>query len=401
VDVLGTRSGMFVKTGRICDWAHGNFREYLAGRAMDTQLLGSSDDYGKVLGERPFDSKWFEAIRTLVQVNSKSAEILKWIAGRAASRADAESALLVHYYWTQTLNQNDPETVEAVVDALMVGLADTQTGLNPPRRIKQALVEMGHPAVPALLAALSRLNNLQKELFPEWRGKNPPDVHTESGKRVYQSSRQRQAIVEVFGQINDARTFDPLVSLLDEEEFDSNRVHVRRAAQKALACIGYPVIEPLLKAIRDSHHSTETRHQALVALKLVGRRTDPVSQTLAECFREGLAGNYQLLNWTLFAATWLRDRNQSDFATETLKLNKQELVAEAADFFSAMTDAPLKDLVNSLKRWNEMETHPFARRRSVESSRRSNRSWEAIDSWTTQTHPNDLSCSVASTRTPR
>lgn len=149
VNVLGTRSGVFVKAGDVCDWAHSNFREYLAGRAMDTQLLETSDDYGKVLGGRPFDSNWVEVIGTLVQLNQNSTDILNWMAAEAIKRADAESSLLLHYYWTQSRNQDDPAACKTIVDVLLVGLVDSQAGLRPPQMIKAALVEW--EAAPSLL----------------------------------------------------------------------------------------------------------------------------------------------------------------------------------------------------------------------------------------------------------
>jgi len=359
VNVLGTRSGVFVKTGNVCDWAHANFREYLAGRSMDSQLIESGEDYAKVLRERPFDSNWAEVIGTLVQVSDKSTGILNWMAAETLRKEDVQSSLLVYYYWTVSRNQADPEGCGVIVDVLLAGLIDPHAGLRGPQKIKETLVEMGSRAVPALLATLKRLNGLQRELFPGWKGRKAPDRDTASGKNLYKGYRQRQGIVEVLGEIKDARSFDDLISLLFEDEEDSNRFYLQLTAQRSLTCIGEGAVEPLLKIIKDPAHLTEKRCQALVALKLIGRRNDQVSEALEVCLREGLSGNHELLKCALFAAKRLRDRRQSRYAAEALQLSNQELVGTAADFFSTVPERSIvNNLIDALSRWDEMEAHP-------------------------------------------
>lgn len=153
-----------------------------------------------------------------------------------------------------------------------------------------------------------------------------------------------------------------------DDEGDSNRAYLRHAAQKALTCIGEGVVEPLLRIIRDTAVPTEERRQALFALGRVGRRTDGVSETLDECLREGLSGNHDLLKASLDAATGLRDRRQTAHAAEILKLNDQELVGKAADFFSSIPDASvIQDLATALNRWKEMKPHPFSSEFGVKS----------------------------------
>ena len=360
IDVLGIRSGVFIKVGDVCDWAHANFREYLAGRSMDTQLLESGNDYVKVLGNRPFDNNWVEAVSALVQINDKPSCVVNWIAAQAVGKEDIQSSLLVHHYWTLSRNQDDLESCGLVVNALLAGVIDPHGGLRGPQMIKDAIVEMGSRAVPALLSELRSLNGLQKELFPGWKGKKAPDGSTDSGKRLYKGYRQRQRIVEVLGEIKDDRSFDELIALLFDDEEDSNRFYMRQTAKKALTCIGQKAVPPLLKFIEDSGHSTENRRQALVALKLIGRRIDQLSATLELCLREGLSGNHELLKWVLFAATGLRDERQSALVTESLNVNDQEIVRSAAEFFSAVPDRnACENLMDALKRWREMQAYPF------------------------------------------
>jgi nucleoside phosphorylase/HEAT repeat protein len=360
VDVLGIRSGVFTKVGEVCDWAHGKFREYLAGRSMDTQLLESGNDYVKALGNRPFDNNWVEAVSALVQINDKPSDAVNWIAAQAMGREDIQSSLLVHHYWTLSRNQDDPESCGRVVKALLAGVIDPQAGLRGPQMIKDAIVEMGSRAVPALLSELRSLNGLQKELFPGWKGKKPPDGSTDSGKRLHKGYRQRQRIVEVLGEIKDDRSFDELIALLFDDEDDSNRFYMRQTAKNSLTCIGQNAVPPLLKLIEDSSHSTENRRQALVALKSIGRRIDQVSATLELCLREGLSGNHELLKWVLFAATGLRDERQSALVTESLNVNDQEIVRGAAEFFSAVPDRnACESLMDALKRWREIQGYPF------------------------------------------
>lgn len=367
VNVLGVRSGVFTKVGDVCDWAHGNFREHLAGRAMDTQLLESGNDYVKVLGNRPFDNNWVEAVSALVQINDKPNQVVNWIAAQAVGREDVQSSLLVHHYWTLSGNQDDPESCGLVVRALLAGVSD-QAGLRGRQMIKDAIVEMGSRAVSALLSELRRLNGLQKELFPGWKGKKAPDVVTDAGKRLYKGYRQRQRIVEVCGEIKDDRSFDELIALLFDDDDDSNRFYMRETAKRSLTCIGENAVPPLLKFIEDSAHSTENRRQALVALKSIGRRTDQVSETLELCLREGLAGNDELLKWVLFAATGLRDEKQAALIRESLNVNDQEIVRRAAEFFSAVPDrSSCESLMDALRRWREMQAYPFGSELGVRS----------------------------------
>jgi nucleoside phosphorylase/HEAT repeat protein len=360
VNVLGIRSGVFIKTGVVCDWAHANFREYLAGRSLDTQLLESGNNYERVLGHRPFNGNWGEAISALVQVNDKSTDILNWMAAQTVRKEDVQSSLLVYYYWTQSRDQADLEGCKLTVDALLAGLIDPQAGLRGPEMIKDALVEMGSRAVPALVAALQRLNGLQKELFPGWKGKKAPGTSSESGTKLYKGYRQRLRIVEVLGEIKDVRSFDELISLLFEDEEDSNRFYLQHAAQRSLTCIGEKAVPSLLRIVEDAAHSTKNRRQALVALRSIGKRNDQVSETLGACLREGLSGNHDLLRWALFAAIGLRDQGQSTYAAQALSFSNQEVVASAAGFFSAMPDrAYFNNLVDALKRWKQMDAPPF------------------------------------------
>lgn len=361
VEILGLRSGVFIRNGNICDWIHANFREYLAARALETQLLSNSADYASVLGAKPFDGNWSEVVSTLVQLHGNSTELLNWIAVEGQRRADAESVLLVHYYWAQSLNRNDPELCKTVVDVLLLGLADWRGAQRARELMKASLVEMGHLAVPALLTALEELNGLQAKTCPGWIKRKPPEIYGEPGNELYGGYKKRRAIVEVFGQIKDIRTIEPLIALLDDDKSDSYRLDMRADVQRALTCIGESAVAPLLKVIGNATYPYERRRRALVALKLVGRRTREVSVTLDQCLREGLSGNHDLLKSCLFAATALRDQNQRGHAAEALKFEDQEVVGRAADFFAAMPDvsvfAPLSE---ALTRWRELKPHSFS-----------------------------------------
>jgi|GEM_PF-1303355 len=360
VTVLGRRSGVFTELGNVCDWAHSNFREYLAGRALSVQLIERKDDYATVLGDRPFDIHWSEVIRTLVQIHPKPTELVNWIASEALRKEDVQSALLVHYYWTHAHDQNDAEDWHGVVDVLIAALADRQGALRGPQMLKDALVEMGDRAVPALLASLKRLNGLQAELLPNWEGKRPPDFHEPFGEHLWQGRRQRSAIIEVLGRIKNPSTFDEIISLLQRDPNDSYRSELRERILEALMCIGEGAVEPLLLVAGDPKNSTEKRRQALFALKRVGRRSGSVSDTLNECLTEGLSGNFELLKAALSAAAGLRDHKQVIHAAEALKLNNQEVVAMAAEFFSSLPDsAVVNELFGALQRWDGMEPHPF------------------------------------------
>lgn len=361
IETLGLRSGVFIKNGEACDWVHANLREYLAACAMESQLVLSMGDYLTVLGERPFDPDWRDVVINLIQLFEKPEDLLQWLATQAAIKDNADSSLLVYEYWKHSNTQDDPELCKSIVGLLVKGLGDWQARPYDREMLKAALVEMGSLAVPALLEALNKLNALQAEILPDWNKKRPPDIHGEVGNRIYKGYKQRRGIIGVLGKIKDVTTLQHLIVFLRDEEKDSYRREIRDAAQRALTCIGMDSVPPLVALIRDRDRPLEERHQALVALKLVGLRTELVSATLDECFREGLSGNGELLRWSLFAATGLRDQQQSKHAHDALRFPDQEVVAEAAGFFTSMPDeSAFIGLGDALLSWHELKTHPFS-----------------------------------------
>jgi len=122
------------------------------------------------------------------------------------------------------------------IAALVAALADGN-GLAR-QKAREALVEIGHPAVPALTAAL---------------GSHETHVRWEAAKALH--------------DLADPASAEALVAALEDKSFD-----VRWLAAEGLALIGRKALEPLLEALADHGAAIWLREGAHHVLKAAARR---------------------------------------------------------------------------------------------------------------------------------
>lgn len=122
------------------------------------------------------------------------------------------------------------------IASLVATLADSSGSVR--QKARAALVEIGHPAVPALIAAL-RSQDAQ--------------VRWEAAKGLH--------------DVADPLSAEALVAALEDKSFD-----VRWLAAESLALIGRKALEPLFAALADHGDAVWLREGAHHVLKVAARR---------------------------------------------------------------------------------------------------------------------------------
>lgn len=339
-EVLTRRSGILHNEGGVCLWIHATMREYLAARALNDQIEYAGYDFQTALGERILDAKNYEMLMAFSRNFSRRRDLIKWMCEWTRQRHSANAANLAYDIWEESEQSIQLALREDIILALGSSFGDRHIGLSLRDAIKRTLVQMGEPAVQPLLDLLAEYNNLQSSLVAELPNPDErPERGSEAEEKLDVVYRIRTEIIKILGGIGDERAIEPLIDLLPhKKQSGRNHYYISDITQKALSCIGHPVLAPLLAKIREETIPVEWRCDYLRCLIVIGIRTEEVSGTLGEVLREGLNGNEKLLADAIFAANSLRDEKQTEFVKSALKANNLDIIGRAADYFSIMPD---------------------------------------------------------------
>jgi HEAT repeat protein len=349
------------RTGEPIEFLHQLFLEYFAAFHL-TELLRNAANYHDHLSEHLLDKKWHEVILMLAGIINDPQGLVEWLIEQSIDKESARLVeLVVDCKETTELTLSKP-VERQYIRALVAGLGDYRSGSTMERRLTKVIMSIGTSVVEPLIEIVQELNERQWHLAPESIGqKKPPDRRTEVGGKIEAGYQQRYKVIRILADIQDERAIKLLVTLLVDDEADGYRREVLIAAGDALREFGAQGIEPLLQVIRDTSQPTSKRKHCLVALKKIGLRTPLVSEALDLCLKEGLSGNTELLQKSLWVTSQLKDQQQVVYALEALKAEDQEIVANAADFFKVVpTDAAYEPLMKSLRRWEGLKPHPFS-----------------------------------------
>lgn len=340
-EVLTRRSGVLFKQGETCQWVHATMREYLAAVALDRQIKDGSGDYETTVGVRIGETKNDELLITFGRIHDDKRALISWLAKKAQTEKSSKAAVFAYDIWDESDAQTQNELHTEIILALACGFGDADSGSHLRDVSKNLLVEMGERAVEPLLHLLDEMNGVQEKLLPEWDApRERPDIYDEPGRQIYQAERIRQKIIKILGEIGDERAIEPLVSLLPQQSrFDSYRYYVAQTARRALRCIGEQAIAPIIARVTDSGNSTKDRCDYFAGLTSIGIRTDEVSETVRKCLTEGLTGDKELLNYSIWAAANLRDRSQARLVEQALASSDNlDTLDQAIWYFTVMPD---------------------------------------------------------------
>lgn len=346
-EVLTRRSGVLFRQGGICQWVHATMREYLAAVALDHKIKDDGD-YETTVGARIGESKNDELIVTFGKIHENKRALILWLTGKAQTEKSSKAAVFAYDFWEECDQMMRDQLHTQIILALASGFGDADSSNYLRDVSKDLLVEMGKQAVETLLKLLNEMNGVQEKLLPEWDDPHErPNIYDEPGRQIYQADRIRQKIIKILGEIGDERAIESLVALLPQQaRFDSSRFHISRTTRQALRCIGKPAIASIIVRVNDSECSTKERCDYFAGLTSIGIRIDAVSETVRKCLEEGLKGDKELLNFSIWAATNLRDRSQSKLIKQALASDDLNTLDQAALYFSLMPD---KTAITELK----------------------------------------------------
>lgn len=388
LETLGRRSAVLIRTGDVFEWAHATLRVHFAARALKRELeIGA--DYSALLGDKIFNDVWEEAVTALVELSDDPNPLIDWLSGQVIAEGKADNVPLLWRWWNSRApeTKDEEQSIRGIVEALVVAFDDLNSGGGPEREAIEALVEMGTSAVPRLIEILAETNAILAEILSQRKAEKKTENQTEDseshhslldeprGMEQISLSRRRHSLLEVLGRIGSEDAVEPLLSLLDDENF-----HVRGAARVAIGRIGAPAVPYLLNSIADSHSKkegevttncpsieegeqrTEKICLRLGALREIGLRDDRISESLTSCLREGAAGNDRLLACALRTARGLRDVHQRDQARAALMSENLDVVTAAADFYIDTPDpSAVSDLNAALARISAGDELPGTR----------------------------------------
>lgn len=339
-EVLTRRSGVLFRQGVICQWVHSTMREYLAAVALNRRVVDGSN-YETEIGARIRDSKNNELLLAFGRVHDDKRALIEWLAQKAQTEKSADAAIFAYDFWDECESRLRDELQSKVIVALAHGFGEMNSGRHWHDASKRLLIEMGEKAVKPLINLLNEMNAVQQILIPKQseQQEERPDIYAEPGRQIYQAYLIRAEIVKILGEIGDERAIEPLLSLLSQQvPFDSYRRDISRSARRALRCIGEPAIALLLARINDPNSSIKERCDYLAGLNAVGVRTAEASKTIWKCLAEGLRGDAELLNHSIWAASCLRDRTQHPFVKQALTADDLDTLDRAALYFTLMPD---------------------------------------------------------------
>ncbi len=368
VEVLGSRSGVFVCRGETCEWAHPTIREYLAASALNRQLEAGRG-FEHVLKPRLRSEELEGVVVRLAGLMSRPVELVTWMSEQVIGDRDSDIALLVYECFENSGAADDIGAKASVVNALITALGDTQSGLGKRDRVKDALAGLGTPVVEQIITTLQELNVLQRKVAPELKGRDERiEKRSDVGDALYRGLRKRSGIVEVLGRIADPRAIAPLVSSLDDDEHDYHRDDLRRAVVTALKTIGEPAVNYLIEVVRESTLPVQRSLRYIDALGFIGLRVAAAPQLLGACIQRGLDESPELFRRSLSAAALLRDVSQSRYAIEALSSDERNTVWAGARFLNRMpTPDAFLALRDAIERYNMHEVDRFDRRAVVTS----------------------------------
>jgi HEAT repeat protein len=338
VDSLGRHSGIFSCQRDACEWTHPTIRDYLAARSLSTRLA-EGDPYELLLAGRLSNVELDNVFVTLARLAPDPVGIIVWMCSQVTGDRHARIALLAEECLGKSPAAVDKRANEAVLNALVMALGDTQTGMVIEREVRAALVEKGPQAVEPLLKKLAELNSIQGRLRAEGlNSEGQPDLLKESGDALNRSLRHRSNILKVLGRIGDARAVPPLLSLLDEDPDDYYRHYISDGAAKSLKILlasaddGSLTIKPILALLADDSTSDPRKLILLNALGFIGLRGNDVPPVLDRLLQSSCHINSALCGETLKAAGRLRDTSQTDYAVDGLASHDLNVVGSAAWF---------------------------------------------------------------------
>ena len=338
-EVLTRRSGVLFRQGEICQWVHATMREYLAAVALDRKIEDGGD-YETIIGTRFKEDRNDELLVAFGRIHESKRALILWLTEKAQAEKSSKAAVFAYDIWEECDEAMRDELQAQIILALACGFGDRDSSSHLRDVSKDLLVEMGERAVEPLLRLLDEMNGTQEKLLPEWdNSRERPDIYEEPGRQIHQSERIRQKIIKILGEIGDDRAVEPLVSLLPQQvRFDSYRYYISLTARRALRCIGEPAIAPIIARVADTANSIKDRCNYFAGLTCIGIRSDAVSEVVRKCLEEGLAGNKELLDYSIWAAASLRDPSQSQIIKQTLASDDLETLDQAAWYFTATPD---------------------------------------------------------------
>jgi nucleoside phosphorylase/HEAT repeat protein len=355
------------RTGEPIEFLHQLFLEYFAASYI-ASLPYKPDNYDNLLSEHVLDKRWHEVILMLGGIIDDPQGLIAWLVELAINKEDARLVeLVVDCKETTELTLSAP-VERRFIRALVAGSGDLRSGSARENHFSRVLTSMGQSVVEPLIEIVQELNERQRRLAPESIGqKEPPNSRTEVGGEIYAGYLQRTRVIRILAKIQDERAISLMVALLADDEADGYRWDIIRVTGDELRKFGALGVEPLLQVICDDSQPYSRRAHCLVALNKIGLRTHRVSQVLDSCLREGLSGNIELLNKSLWVASQLKDRQQTGHALNALLSEDQEVVASAAAFFKKVpSDAAYEPLKRSLRRFESLKSHPFSSTWGVE-----------------------------------
>jgi HEAT repeat protein len=167
----------------------------------------------------------------------------------------------------------DARAVEALVDALK----DKERNVR--EAAAEALVRIGAPAIPSLIAA-AQDPAVRGDVVKALGQIGAPAVEPLIAALKDGDESVRDAAAVVLGQAGDPRAVEPLIATFKEEHWSYVRDDL--PAAQALGQIGAPAVEPLIAALK--HEDWRMRQAAAKALKHIGdpRAVEPLIAALKD-----------------------------------------------------------------------------------------------------------------------
>ena len=231
VSVIGRRSGVLIRRGNSFEWIHPTFREYLTARILQRQLRKTRRDFATILHDRPLDPQWNEVIVLLSEIFDETRDLVNWLLSEYADEG-ASAVLLATRCWLASQAVEDLEIREAIIDALLGVLKDTDRITIS--GILGTLSEIGIPAIEPLVMLL---------------------------KNARHDQILQEEITKYLIQIG-IPAIEPVIALLRDTDYD-----IRVNITYFLHDVGIPVVEPFVTLLKDPDKSI--RYRAIETLALM------------------------------------------------------------------------------------------------------------------------------------
>ena len=216
------------------------------------------------------------AVPALIQALGDSDEYIRRAAAKALGKLGDPQAIPALSVWAhagedaarnalQTLGHPMLDLPQAVAQVAAQGAWGVLIRALTCPQVREVVVGLGAPAVPALIQALGDDSNAVRRAAAEALGKlgDPqaiPALIKALGDYWYDV---RRAAAEALGKLGDPQAIPALIQALGDDEF-----RVRRAAAEALVKIGTPAVPALIQAL--GNNDREVRRAAAEALGKLG-----------------------------------------------------------------------------------------------------------------------------------